>query len=245
MINDQRSLQKAFRARLLAAAGIACLPMAGLTQAPLFNVPLGCEAFLTVQSRSCLVSHYWTCEATPGDRWRIDYVAEGPAFLSVIDNDAQWLESGDPADARRTVTILPADDPGSVTELLDTGVDSYDFVQRRPSGQIERIVGFDRITGDPVVIDGEELFPTEFNATFRDVNGRVLLDVKGQEFVSARFRRFFGGITVSDDDGVITQRDRTPVEFIEPGEPGFLSTLPQYDCDLVSGDFALDVEDKG
>ena len=190
---------------------------------------------MTVQSRSCLVSHYWSCEGERGHRWRLDVDAQGPVFISRIDAEAQWIESGDPKEERRSVTILPAEDPGSVTELLETGVDSYDFVQRRPDGRVERIVGYDRITGDPVIIDGEELYPTEFQASFRDLNGRVIWEVRGQEYVSARFKRFFGGISQSEDDGVVTRRDRSPVEFIEPGERGFLSNLPLYDCDLVSG----------
>lgn len=224
-------------ARLGAAVLAVCL--ACEAQAAVFDVPEGCDAFLTVQSRSCLVSHYWACEADRGHRWRIDYGAEGAQFISRIDAEAQWIESGDPLDERRTVTILPADDPGSVSELLETGADSYDFVQRRPNGRVERVVGFDRIIGDPVVIDGEALFPTEFSATFRDLNGQVLWEVTGQEYVSARFQRFFGGISRGLDDGVITERDRTPVEFIEPGERGFLSTQPQHDCDLLSGDVTL------
>lgn len=216
---------------------IAFTAFSQAAHAATFNVPEGCDAFLTVQSRSCLVSHYWTCESDRGHRWRIDFTAEGPSFISRIDAEAQWIESGNPLEVRKTVTILPADDPGSVTELLETGVDSYDFVQRRPSGQVERVVGYDRIVGDPVIIDGEELFPTEFSATFRDLNGRVIWEVRGNEYVSARFRRFFGGITTSEDDGVKSHRDRTPVEFIEPGEPGFLNNTPQHDCDLLSGDF--------
>lgn len=231
----RRHINKAVAQRLCALVMVACCAPVAAQASGLFEVPDGCEAFLTVQNRSCLVSHYWTCEGDRGHRWRMDYGAEGARFISRIDGDAQWIESGDPLEARRTVTILPADDPGSVTELLETGVDSYDFVQRRPDGRVERVVGFDRITGDPVMIDGEALFPTEFSATFRDLNGQVLLEVSGEEYVSARFKRFFGGVSRSAVRGVVTESDRTPVEFIEAGERGFLSTQPQHDCDLVSG----------
>jgi hypothetical protein len=219
----------------IAVTALAVTALAGSAAAGIFDVPEGCRAELTVQSRSCLVSHYWSCPQDRGHRWRIDFGSDGARFLSRIDAEAQWIESGAPDAARRTVTLLPAEDPGSVTELLETGLDSYDFLQRRPDGRVERIVGFDRIAGAAVEIDGEVLLPTEFNASFRDLDGKVLLDLRGREYVSARFRRFFGGISQSIDGGRVTELDRTPVEFIEPGEEGFLSTQPQHDCEVLSG----------
>ena len=56
--------------------------------------PQGCEAYVTVQSRSCIVSHLYRCEADPaGDQWRVDMGQEGELFYSHIDSEGQWVES--------------------------------------------------------------------------------------------------------------------------------------------------------
>ena len=42
---------------------------AGSAQAAPFAVPQGCQAYLTVQTRACTVSHHWTCAAdNPANR---------------------------------------------------------------------------------------------------------------------------------------------------------------------------------
>ena len=47
-------------------------------QAGTFTPPEGCTAFLTVQSRQCRVSNYYTCSGdAPGDQWRQDFDQEG------------------------------------------------------------------------------------------------------------------------------------------------------------------------
>ena len=59
-----------------------------------FSAPDGCKAYLTVQSRGCMVSHFYTCEKdAKGEQWRADFDDMGPFFLSRIDSEAQWLES--------------------------------------------------------------------------------------------------------------------------------------------------------
>jgi hypothetical protein len=42
-----------------------------------------------------------------------------------------------------------------------------------------------------------------------------------------------GTTTVALPDGSVTESDDTPVEFIFPGEPGFLSVSPKHGCGLV------------
>ena len=71
---------------------LIALPLPAL--AGTFTPPKGCTANLTVQSRGCIVSQFYTCEGDKtGDQWRADYDADGPFFLSKIDSVAQWLES--------------------------------------------------------------------------------------------------------------------------------------------------------
>ena len=154
---------------------------------------------------------------------------DGPIFLSKIDSETQWLESYDLFPTRREVLVQPAPDPASLTELLETGTDSYDFVQRSEDGPT-RVVGFDRLTGDEVVIDGEPLLVTEFQARHETTSGTIL-ELTGNEYVSVRHRRFLGGTYSGTGPNGSFESDGSPVDFIYPGEPGFFTKTPLYDCE--------------
>ncbi|MBY6162558.1 hypothetical protein KUV73_16860 [Mameliella alba] len=216
---------------LLACAGPAW------AQGGLFTPPEGCTTYLTVQSRSCVVTNHFVCpQIDPDHKFRTDFGEAGPYFTSRIDGDGQWIESGPPEEPARTRTMRPVTDPGSVSELVETGIDSFDFTQRSTTEGVTRVTGFDRIVGE-VEIDGEPLYRTEFEMTRRDVNGRVIEHVTGKEYVSATHKRFFAGFAadITDEERQTNARDRSPVEFIYPGEQGFRSTYPRHDCDLMSG----------
>lgn len=220
----------------LPAVVLFASPAAAQVQGGLFTPPEGCETYLTVQSRSCNVSNHFICpQIDPDHKFRTDFGEAGPFFTSHIDGDAQWIESGPPEAPSRTRTVAPITDPGSVSELIETGVDSFDFYQYSEEDGRYRVTGFDRIMGE-VEIDGEPLFRTEFEMTRRDANGRVIEQVRGNEYVSARHKRFFSGFAtdITEDARATNARDRSPVEFIYPDEPGFRGTYPRYDCDLMS-----------
>ena len=220
---------------LTALVAFGCAGMASAQGLGLFTPPEGCETYLTVQSRSCVVTNHFTCpQIDPDHKFRTDFNEAGAYFTSRIDGDAQWIASGPPNAPRDTRTILPVTDPGSARELIETGIDSFDFYQTAPGEGVTRVTGFDRILGE-IEIDGEPLFQTEFEMTRRDENGRVIEHVKGREYVSDRHRRFFAGFAADIVDGAESGgRDRSPVEFIYPGEAGFGGIYPRYDCELMS-----------
>ena len=199
----------------------------------LFAVPEGCSAYLTVMQRGCRVEHHYTCEATGTDRWRVVLTETGPVYLSRIDAEAQWVSSWPLPVGDETRTLFPAKDPASMTTLLETGFDDFDFEQQRPDGRIERVTGSDRVVARDVVIDGEPLYQTEFSVTYRNEGGELLGTYEGREYASPRHRRFFAGRGRSAFGDVVTEFDRTPQEFIYPGEPGFLSVTPRYDCGMM------------
>lgn len=212
-------------------AGVSVMPLeAGALDVDRYYPPNGCTAVMTTQNRNCVLSNIYTCGADqPGESWRLMFDREGPLFLAKIDYEAQWLESYDVFPSRRDTLRLPATDPASLTELLATGIDSYDFIQT--SGQeVVRVVGYDRLTGDDVVIDGEPLLGTEFSVR-QESTTRGDLHAKGREFVSVKHRRFFSGRTTMTFDGETEEQDRTPIDFIYPGEPGFFSKTPLYECE--------------
>ncbi len=216
---------------------LACLlaPTPGL--AATWAVPQGCEAFMTVQSKACRVSHYYRCSAdAPGDQWRVDLDQEGPFFYSRIDYEAQWVESFDPT--RQTLDPAPAD-PASFTELLSEGIDTWSFSLSKDDGTGSRAEGYDRLTGRTMVIDGVTLSETEVEFSEYDRAGNLLRQSRGNEFLHPDWRLFFAGPGETDlGDGIWRPIDGSPVEFIFPGDNGFLARQPKYDCDALTAEAA-------
>ncbi len=200
-----------------------------------WTAPEGCEVYMTVQAKGCRVSNHYRCLADPhGHKWRADFDREGIYFQSRIDNEAQWIESFDlnPI-VRQTLDANPAD-PASFSELLSSGIDRFDFGLSRDDGTSSHATGYDRLTGRTMVIDGITLSETEFDFTETDPAGNILRRSRGNEFVHPEWRLFFAGLSEWDPgDGNYLPIDGSPIDFIFPGEPGFLSTQPIYDCDAV------------
>ncbi|MBL9074436.1 MAG: hypothetical protein JNJ68_12115 [Tabrizicola sp.] len=218
---------------------LACLTVpAAPALAGTWTAPEGCEAFMTVQSKGCRVSHYYRCEADqPGDQWRVDLDQEGPFFYSKIDSEGQWVESYDPI--KQTLDPSPAD-PASYSELIAEGMDTWSFGLTKEDGTGSRAEGYDRLTGQSFVIDGITLQQTEVDFTEYDLAGNVLRRSKGNEYVNPDWRLFFAGPGETDlGDGQWLPIDGSPLQFVFPGEEGFLSNQPLFDCDALTAEADL------
>lgn len=200
-----------------------------------FVAPEGCTTYLTVQSRGCYVANHYTCEADPaGHKWRADFDQEGPFFLSRIDDETQWVESIE-LNPVVTQTLDPnPEDPASFSNLLDTGRDDFAFGLSKDNGEQSKVRGFDRLTGKTVTIDGVTLEETEFSYEEIDDQGNLLRRARGFEYISRDWRMFFSGTSEWDDGaGNWLPMDGHPVKFFQPGDKGFESTQPIFDCDAV------------
>lgn len=234
--------------KALIAVFIGLAPAPVLAQAgPTFVVPSGCEAFLTVQSRECTVAHYWTCAAEEdGLFWRVSVDADGPFYLSQSDTQYRWLQGFSLRSDSQSALISEVD-PASLDELFATGRDDMEFTLERTENGVtfERTYeGFDAVTGTEVEIDGETLMLTEFAYEFETEDGTRR--TFGNQFLSQDRRLFFGGIeTTVLPSGEAFEADRSPREFINPGEPGFLSMTPRYDCGEIMSALPWDLEDRG
>jgi hypothetical protein len=199
-----------------------------------FTPPEGCTAFLTVQSRQCRVSNYYKCTAdAPGDQWRQDFDQEGVFFKSRIDSETQWIESFDMNPEVRQSLDPGAEDPASFTNLNENGRDDFAFGLTKETGEQTRVRGFDKLTGKSFVIDGVTLKQTEFEFTETDMSGNVLRQSRGNEFISTDWRMFFSGPSEWNDGTGYVPIDGSPLQFILPGEKGFASTQPIFDCDAI------------
>lgn len=214
---------------------LALLPVPVPALAGTWTAPEGCEVFMTLQAKACRVSHYYRCVADPqGDQWRADFDQEGIYFLSRVDGEGQWIESFDLNPTVRQSLDTNAADAASFSELLASGMDTFAFGLSRADGTSSQVTGFDRLTGTTTVIDGITLSQTEFDYTEVDPAGNVLRRSRGNEYVHPDWRLFFAGPSEWDPgDGTWLPTDGSPVEFIFPGEPGFLRTQPIYDCDAI------------
>lgn len=218
-------------------AALLVPPLAAIAPGPAaaqgtFELPEGCEAYVTVQERSCIVSHRFTCTSDPeGWQRRVDIDEEGVIYLGAIDSETRWMESVSPRSGIVEVLGREARSPASFSNLLATGVDRFDFTTRTdPDGVVTRFVGQDRLTGESVTISGVTLERTEFALAGYDEAGDEVWRAEGREFINREWRSFLGGTRTTTVGDESWEGDSTPVEFIFPGEPGFLSTRPRYDC---------------
>lgn len=199
-----------------------------------FAAPEGCEATLTVQHKGCLVVNIWQCAADdPGDQW-IALLGQGGLFsVQHVDREFQWLEAFKVTGDESLMT--PAPDPASLDELFANQIDTWDFTLETENGP-ERHVGFDMLTGETVVIDSEELLQTEFQGRTLDADGNEVEASSGRQYVSETHRMFFLGETWPTDDPTEVQ-DLSPVEFVYPGEPGFFTAEPIYECNEIEAGY--------
>ncbi len=205
-------------------------PVPGMAQ-DTFSLPAGCTGYATVQKRSCVVSHLFTCTGDPdGYQRRVDIDDEGLSYTGMIDAETQWIESEHlriPASDR----LEPgADDPASFSTLIDTGFDSWSFQIRTLPGTLTQFSGHDRLTGETMVLDGVLLERTEFVAVASVPGGEELWRQTGREWIVRDWRTFLSGTrtTILPDETYDT--DNSPMSIALPGDAGFLARAPREGC---------------
>lgn len=219
-------MKKTLTCLLISAAGPAVAQTAKV-----FELPAGCDAYLTIQTESCSVDHIFTCEGdTEGHQRRISIGENGVTYAGEIDAETQWIESFHIGSGH--VERLEADprDRASISELIEMGIDTYDFMTESEEVGKTRYVGQDSLTGEQITIDGVVLDQTQYNITAYDENGDLKWASEGNEYISQKYRMFLAGSSkVTTENGTFDNEDN-PVEFIFPGEPGFLSANPKHGC---------------
>ncbi len=222
--------------------GAFSLLLALLTAAPAppalagaFTPPAGCEGFMTVQLKNCTVGNYYRCSADPaGDSRSTYFDGEGPYFTSRIDAETRWMESYDHIADEWDYLEPEAADHASFTQLLATGRDDFDFSTTSEHGETRRYVGYDRLTGESVRIDGIALERTEFDVTAYDEAGTPLWRRSGRQFIHRDWRLFLADTeTFETAAGEVFEAEDTPVDFALPGERGFMTTDPMYGCTMM------------
>lgn len=197
-------------------------------------LPDGCAAYVTVQYSSCLVAHHYTCEGDiEGDQWRIDIDAEGPIYMGRIDRESQWMESIDVVLGLRDLLDPNPKEPASFTELAQTGRDDFHFSTTSDAGETITYQGRDLLTGRTVVIDDVPLLETETFARATDADGNLLWESTGNEYINLDWRVFLSGNYVTRTPQETSQSESRPIDFHLPGDDGFLTDTPKYNCNAT------------
>lgn len=220
--------------RLAIVAAVSALAGPAFAADP-YKLPPGCTAYATAQLRNCQVSHHYRCQGDgAGEQWSVYLDGEGAHFASKIDSETRWLESIDIATGESD-RLGSESDPASFSTLLRSGRDDFDFLTTSSTGEVRRYTGFDQLTGQKVTIDGVELEQTKFQLRAEASDGSFLWSRAGQQYISRDWRIFYSDkedFENSFGDKVSTVD--TPVEFAFPGDKGFLTSEPIYDCDVVT-----------
>lgn len=198
------------------------------------SLPAGCNGYVTVQKRGCIVSHLFICTADPaGYQRRIDLDEDGMVYAGTIDAETQWIESNHIA-AGYVDRLGPSPaDPASLSDLIATGRDTWDFTVVSDPYAVTAFRGEDRLTGRTEVIDGVTLEETAFDVVATDTSGAELWLVTGNEYIMRDWRTFLSGtrtVTLPDET---FETDGRPVDFAFPGEAGFLALSPRFDCGVM------------
>lgn len=215
-------------------AAIGTAGMVNAQETEVFSLPEGCDAWVTVQHKDCSVEHNFTCEGDPaGVKQRVAFDEQGMTYLGATDDESQWLRSFHPLTGHfEQLEDSPAD-PASFTELLETGIDTYDFRTLSDEIGATRFVGQDSLTGRVVTIDGVTLEETQFNITAYDEAGNEMWSANGNEYIHREWRMFQAGPGTVILPEETYEEDDSPVEYIFPGEPGFMSVNPKHGCGVV------------
>ncbi len=183
---------------------------------------------------ACTVSHHFTCDADPeGWQRRVDMDEGGIAYFGAIDSETQWIESNHVLTEHSERLAPNPADPASFTGLISTNLDTFDFETLSDEIGPTRYVGQDRLTGETVTIDGVTLDRTEYSIKAFMPDGTLVWSGEGSEYISRDWRMFLSGTGTIIAGGESTTSDDAPVEFIMPGEPGFLSVSPKHGCGVV------------
>ena len=184
-----------------------------------FSLLAGYEAYVTVQNSDRVVSHYFQCAEDLADAKNcVSFSENDHIYKGTIGDEPQWIFSHHIADEITETREPRPFDRASFSGLIVMGVNDFYFRTMSSEVGVTRYVGRDTLMGNQVVIDGVTVDETQ---TWQS---------QGYEFISRNWRIFLSGkgsITTLNDT---FETDGTPVQFITPGEPGFLSIKPEFGC---------------
>lgn len=209
---------------------ILCLLSMVATQALAQGVPPGCTALVTIQSQGCFVRQVFTCESDSQPlRWVASYGPKGPVSLTVLDLGGmpQVMLTG--KDKPRG-TLDPDGDPADLAKVLAGEADSFAYRVNFEDGTVVTTSGSMGLTGTETEIDGRSLTGIQRLETVVYPNGTTSPELDNQLVYDAELGLLINTTSTERATGKLLL-DRTPVDFLFPGEAGADSVAPLYGCE--------------
>lgn len=214
------------------AALILLTLAAGPALAETASLPTGCTARMTVQSANCTVRVVYVCKGDTAGHVRVDtYGAGGLEQAARFDPDFQMLERTAP-ESGITSRLVEITDALHLATVLTEGTDTYAYREEALRGndapRSHRVTGRMDRAGDPVVIDGQALLLLT-GLRVVTLNTQETIVFVEEAYYDESATMVFGGrsFVLGDTAPVL---NRTPVDFIFPGEDGYLSVAPLHGC---------------
>lgn len=216
-----------------------------------FEPPIGCQPVLTVQQRSCQVMNHWRCGSGDGVENWYGYFTDGGAVDSFEKNgpDHQFIHVQHFSEGGMFMGVTAANDNSSLSALVSTGRDNFDVTFSMNLFGIEfdaRFLGETKLSGKQIKVDGETLseLTSSFAMTFLDsdlLGEELNIAGTSTDYLLVADEIFMDGTGVVETSEGTERDDNSPVEIIRPGEDGFFTRIPKYDCGVNSASLNLDI----
>ena len=193
-----------------------------------------CVGIYSIQKRSCIVENIYRCDTPAGVLWRKEeFEADDPMNFEVLTEDGQILYVADTVEGPFLSGLIENGDPVSIQEMLTSGVDYYDQIIRLHlpiftdpinaplRGRLQNL-------NEQVEIDG---------IVFDRARLHINLSINAAEIPGYEdwyIDRATGAFAYGESKILNKLYEQEPVQVIKPGEPGFMSDRPLYDCGEIS-----------
>lgn len=200
------------------------------TQAVAQGVPPGCTPLVTIQSQGCFVRQVFTCESDSQPlRWVASYGPNGPVSLTVLDLGGmpQVMMTG--KDKPRG-TLDPDGDPADLAKALAGETDSFAYQVNFEDGTVLTTSGSMSLTGARTDVDGRGMTELQRIETVVYPNGTTSPELDNRLVYDADLGLLINTTSTERATGKLLT-DRTPVDFLFPGDEGADSVVPLYGCE--------------
>ena len=199
------------------------------------DLPEGCVPYLTVQSVDCEVDIYMRCDKPSGQYIRIqNYAPHGLDTIEEATDDWSILFSVDVERKTGLVVRQGPQTPISGAAMLSDGLTEFeypvDFYFDRPAPYAVQMTGIFRMTGETVVVDGHELMVLENRIRVEIPPPLGPLETIQAGYYSADLDAYMEGSGSLRLGQNVTPIEAGPARFALPGEPGWLSLKPLFNC---------------
>lgn len=194
------------------------------------GVPPGCTPLVTIQSQGCFVRQVFTCASDSQPlRWVAGYGPNGPVSLTVLDlaGMPQVMMTGKDKPRGR---LDPEGDPAELAKVLAGETDSFGYKLAFDDGSALSTTGSMGLTGAEVTIDGRSLTELQRIETVTYPNGTTSPELDNRLLYDAELGLLVNTTSTERATGKPVF-DRTPVDFLFPGEAGADQVAPLYGCE--------------